>query len=291
MDRTGIMDRRRFGIMTAVSLLGVSACAGTQVEAPAPEPSVLSRVGIQLYTIRETVEADPRAAMQAVKDAGYSEVEFGGGGYFERDPMALRDLLDQTGLTAPSMHVGPLELSERMDEVVAMAKAIGAKYVVLAWVPPQMRVSKESWQQVANLCTQSAQTLAEHDIAFAYHNHDFEFIQLASGQTAYQVLTEGTDPNLVKLEVDMFWADKAGQDLIEMIDTYAGRIHLCHVKDRNEYGMMCLPGEGGIDFQSVFLQARKAGLQHFFVENDDLKKVDPLRLERAQRHLSQMQLS
>lgn len=284
------INRRQFGLLATAGILGAAACSRPAPEAVAP-PGSLSNIGIQLYTIRDTVEPDPLGAMKAVRAAGYAEVEFGGGGYFARQPSELQSYLDEAGLKAPGMHIGPAELADRMDDVIAMATGIGAQYVVLPWVPNEMRASTESWMAVADLCTRSAQRLSDHGIQFAYHNHEFEFFPLADGKSGYDVLTENTDPGLVHLEVDLFWAVKAGQDLGKLIDQHAGRISLCHVKDLDENGVMCLPGEGVIDFPSVFAQAKKAGLKHFFVEHDGLRTVDSRRLERAHRHLSGMNLS
>lgn len=284
--------RRQFAAMAGASLVsaalpGCSARLG-QVAAPT---SKLERPGIQLFTIRESFQADPLAALQALAAAGYAEVEFGGGGFYERDPAELRAILDQTGLVAPAMHVSIEALTEEFNRVVTMAKGVGARYVVLPAVPQSMRVSVEQWQNVAAICTEAATKLADLGLGFAYHNHAFEFDRLTDKTTGYDVLTGETSPDLVKLELDFYWALTGKQDPLALIEQHAGRIVTCHVKDMLPDGTMTLPGEGVVDFQSYFLNARKAGLEHFFVEHDRLMTVDAPRLRAAADTLKGMTLA
>lgn len=293
-DQSFMWNRRQFGLFTGAALLASTAgCAagGEDEGAAASAPEKLTSLGIQLYTLRDSFEADALAAMQAVADAGFAEVEFGGGGFFTRDPAQLRGFLDQTGLAAPSMHCTAEELSGQMDRVILMAKTVGASHVVLPWVPEEMRGSVEAWQSVAALCASSAEQLAGEGIAFAYHNHDFEFEQVDGARTGLDIIASETDAQAVKLELDLYWAAAAGQDISALFQQHAGRISLCHVKDVAEDGLMTLPGEGSLDFQAIFRQAKLAGIEHFFVENDRLITVDEARLKAAADHLLGMEIS
>lgn len=293
--RNLMWNRRQFGLFTGAALLASTAgCAAGGEEESAiipPAKSTITKLGIQLYTIRDSFAADPLAAMQAVADAGFAEVEFGGGGFFARDPAQLRGFLDQTGLAAPSMHCTADELSTQMDRVILMAKTVGAAHVVLPWVPEEMRGSVEAWQKVAALCASSAERLAGEGIAFAYHNHEFEFDKVDGDRTGLDILAAETDAQAVKLELDLYWAAAAGQDISALFQQHSGRISLVHVKDVAEDGLMTLPGEGSLDFQAIFRQAKLAGIEHFFVENDRLITVDEARLKAAADHLLGMEIS
>lgn len=299
-----LWNRRQFSLFTGAALLaGTAGCTaagdgggdgdgdGDGQAAPVATPEKLTSLGIQLYTIRESFEADALAALQAVADAGFSEVEFGGGGFFRRSPEELRGFLDQTGLAAPSMHCTVEELNGEMERVILMAKAVGAAHVVLPWVPEEMRGSVEAWQKVAALCASAAKQLAAEGIAFAYHNHDFEFDAVDGERTGLDILAAQTDPDLVKFELDLYWAVAAGQEISLLFQQLAGRISLCHVKDVAADGLMTLPGEGSLDFQAMFRQARLAGIEHFFVENDRLITVDEARLKAASEHLLGMEIA
>lgn len=286
------LSRRQFGAMFGATLMAgaVTGCAAEGLSS-AGEGALLSKVGIQLYSIRDTFQADPLAALAAVAAAGFAEVEFGGGGYFERDPAELKGLLDRTGLVAPSMHAGQNELEQSLDRVILIARTVGANHVVLPASLPGTRKSVEGYRQVAQLCTRVANRLATEGISFYYHNHDWEFTQLDGGTTGFDILTGETDPALVKLELDLYWANKAGQDIFRLFEKHAGRIELCHVKDTRPSGEMTLPGEGLTDFQAIFAQASKAGLRHFFVEDDRLVRADPARLRATVKYLQGLRLS
>lgn len=285
-------SRRHFASLAGASVLtaALGGCAASRSTLSASAKK-LSRPGIQLFTIRDSFKADPLAALTAIAKAGYVEVEFGGGNYFDREPAELREMLDKTGLVAPAMHVSLGDLTEQFDRVVAMASGTGASYVVLPSVPQSMRGSVEQWRMVATICTDTARKLADLGFGFAYHNHAFEFDRLTGETTGYDVLTGETPPDLVKLELDFYWALTGNQDPLELIDRHAGRIATCHVKDRLADGTMTLPGEGVVDFQAFFLNASKAGLEHFFVEYDRLMTVDPDRLRKAADTLKSMTIA
>jgi len=101
-----------------------------------------------------------------------------------------------------------------------------------------------------------------------YHNHEFEFID-QGGTNGYDILLEGTDPDLVTMEIDFFWAAEAGVDPIALFDRAPGRFTSCHIKDRTTAGDMVSVGDGVIDFASFFEHAEKAGLERFYVEHDN----------------------
>ncbi len=286
-------NRRQFGQVTGATLLAtMTGCAaGEEAEPKAPFAEKLTTLGIQLFTVRESFETDALGTLQAVADTGFSEVEFGGGGYFEKDPVELRAFLDQTGLAAPGMHCMPDQLTDQMDRVISIANTVGVQHVVLPWVSEEMRGSVDAWKGVADLCSDAAARLADEGIAFAYHNHDFEFDAVDGELTGLDILAAQSDPEMVKFELDFYWAVAAGQDVDALIDKHAGRITLCHIKDVAEDGLMTLPGEGSINFAAILKQSQKAGLEHFFVESDRLKTVDKARLKAASDHLVGMEIS
>jgi sugar phosphate isomerase/epimerase len=107
-------------------------------------------------------------------------------------------------------------------------------------------------------------------VQFAYHNHDFEFAPL-EGKVPYDLLLERTDPRAVKLEMDLYWTVKGGASPVEYFERHPGRFHLLHVKDMDATPRRFFAdvGRGTIDFKSIFARSRKAGVRHYFVENDE----------------------
>ena len=114
----------------------------------------------------------------------------------------------------------------------------------------------------------SAEACKKAGITFAYHNHDAEFKEV-EGKIPYHLLLTETNPDLLKMELDLCWVTKAGVDPVELFRNHPGRFSLWHVKDIDKELKGPLPvGTGIIDFKRIFANAELAGMKHFFVEHD-----------------------
>ena len=258
-----MLDRRQWlagSAALAVTLAGCAPVARGGATRPTP-------LGLQLYTVRELFSKDPMGTLEKVAAIGYREVEFGGGGYDRMDHAALRATMDQLGLASPSIHVGYEALLADFDGAVRMAKTLGADTIVLPWLGDAQR-SAEGWQVVLSNLDPWAARLKAQGLGFAYHNHDFEFTAKHGGRSMFDALVAETDPDLVKVELDLFWAVAAGEDPKALIRRLPGRIYAYHVKDRTADGEMTSVGHGTIDFADIFTLNDVAGVQHFYVEND-----------------------
>jgi sugar phosphate isomerase/epimerase len=249
-------------------MAGGAALATTLATGPALARAFKSKpIGIQLYTVRELFSADPMGTLAKVAAIGYREVEFGGGGYDKMDHAALRKTMDRLGLKSPSLHIGYEALGSDFDGAVKMAKTLGADTVILPYMNAEQR-NAESWKVAVANFNRWAGQLKKVGLDFAYHNHDFEFTTKPDGRSLYDMLLADTDPALVKLELDLFWAVAAGEDPKAIIQRNPGRIYAYHVKDRTADGKMTSVGKGVIDFADIFTLNATAGVKHFYVEND-----------------------
>ena len=250
------------------SLMGAGLGLGASVLLPREAQAArLGAIGLQLYTIRQLFSADPVKTLEAVAGIGYREIEYGGGGYEAMDHAMLRRTQDRLGLKAPSIHVPYESLRDKFDASVAMAKTLGADTVVLPFMTNQHR-TEEGWNAALPNFNRFAEGLKKAGLGFAYHNHDFEFTNKPGGVSLYDRLLQGTDPALVKVEIDLYWTIHAGEDVQALIRRLAGRIYAYHVKDARADGNMTAVGAGKIDFASIFKLNRLAGVKHFYVEND-----------------------
>ncbi len=254
IDRRSLMGAG-FGLGAAALLPGMAQAAQ------------LGAIGLQLYTIRELFAADPVKTLEAVAKIGYREVEYGGGGYDEMDHAMLRRTQDRLGLKAPSIHVPYDSLLGKFDACVTMAKTLGADTVVLPYMTDEHR-TEAAWNAALPNINRFAEQLKTAGLGFAYHNHDFEFTNKPGGVSLYDRLLKDTNPALVKVEIDLYWAIHAGEDAAALIRRLAGRIYAYHVKDARADGSMTAVGAGQIDFASIFKLNRLAGVKHFYVEND-----------------------
>jgi len=249
-------------------MAGGAALATTLAAGPAVARAFKAKpIGIQLYTVRELFAPDPMGTLEKVAAIGYREVEFGGGGYDKMDHAALRKTMDRLGLKSPSIHVGYEALAADFDGAVKMTKTLGADTLVVPYMVDAHR-NAEGWKAAVANFNRYAERLKKLGIGFAYHNHDFEFTVKPGGTSLFDTLIADADPALVKIELDLFWAIAAGEDPKALIRRLPGRIYAYHVKDRTAEGKMTSVGKGVVDFADIFTLNATAGVQHFYVEND-----------------------
>ncbi|WP_374407469.1 sugar phosphate isomerase/epimerase family protein [Pelagerythrobacter sp.] len=257
-----MLDRRTM-------LAGTAALAAALAAGPlaATVAGTGRKIGIQLYTLRELFAPDPHGTLEQVAAIGYREVEYGGGGYDAMDHAALRKTMDRLGLTAPSIHAGYEALTDEFDATVAMARTLGADTIVVPWMAEEYR-EPAAWRAAVADFNRLAEKLKNAGLGFAYHNHDFEFTVKDGEQSLFDMLIAERDPALVGIELDLFWAVKAGEDPKALIRRLPGQIYAYHVKDMTADGDMTSVGEGTIDFADIFTLNDTAEVRHLYVEND-----------------------
>jgi sugar phosphate isomerase/epimerase len=222
-------------------------------------------LGIQLYTLREEMSESVPSTFSKLAQIGYEEVEFAG--YFDYDAEALRRLLDEHGLTAPACHI-PLPLMQsELEKTLEFASAMGHRYVVIPSLGEEQRQSIDQYRRTAETFNRLGEQCKAAGLQLAYHNHAFEF-DVIDGQVPYDVLLDETDPELVGMEMDIYWVRKAGQSPVRYLTEWPDRFPLWHLKDMLSDGSMVDVGDGEIDFPALLEYRDKAGLRHGFVEHD-----------------------
>lgn len=226
----------------------------------------LERIGVQLYTVRSLLRNDFEGTLRQVAGVGYNEFEFAG--LYDRSPEEVRALLDELNVTAPSAHVSFDRVRDNLDEVIAEGKTMGYQYIIVPSLPGEIRSSLDGFRNVAEVLNNAGERLQAEGMRAGYHNHAFEFEEI-DGQLPYNVLLEQTDPNLVDMEVDLFWMKSAGHDPLAYFEQYPGRFALSHVKDMTEAGEMASVGQGTVDFAQIFSRSDQSGMKHYIVEHDN----------------------
>lgn len=281
MNQSPTITRQQF---LKLGALATSAAFLPQLNAFAAAPK---NVGLQLYTLRDLMGKDPDGTLKKVADIGYKEMELFGysdGKFFGKTPKEFSDLLKSLGLTAPSGHYTTGKtmpnakgtLLNDWKRAIDDAASIGQKYMVCAYLFPNERTKLDDYKGYVDLFNKSAEMVKSAGMQFCYHNHDFEFKEM-DGQIPYDILLNGTDKNLVKLELDIYWATFANQDPVALFKKHPGRFPLWHVKDMEKTAEKAFApvGTGSIDFQRIFDARKTAGMTHFFVEQD-VCKLPPL---------------
>jgi sugar phosphate isomerase/epimerase len=222
-------------------------------------------IGVQLYTLRTEMEKDLEGTLRAVGKLGFREVEFAG--YFGKAPKDVKAVLDSAGLSAPAAHM-PLDmLLTSPGPAFETAHTIGHRIVVVPWIPPDRLKSLDDFKRLADSLNKAGEAADKANLRLAYHNHDFEFATF-DGKVGFDTLIGGTDPRLVKLELDLYWVAKAKHDSLAYFASHKDRFVAVHVKDLAANGDFAEVGRGTLDFRTLLPAAQKAGVTHFFVEQD-----------------------
>lgn len=193
------------------------------------------KVGIQLYSVRQSLQKDPYGTLARVAEAGYKYIEAANhdatndpGIGFGVPAGKMKDTLDRLGMSIVGCHINPLK-PELLDRVLDYHQAIGN---------PQIGIGIEFFPygdidfvlRQCELFNKIGEMCQERGMRYYYHNHYQEF-QTFGDKTVYEMIMENTDPELVFLEMDTYWMIRGGQDPIELIRKYADRLLLLHQKD------------------------------------------------------------
>ena len=231
----------------------------------------LSRIGVQLYTVRNQMRESVEKTLEQVARIGYKEVEFAG--YFGRTAQQIRSILDANGLTSPSAHSANMPaIRTRLTQLIDDAAIMGQKYLICASIP-RSEMTADGFKKVAGELNHAGETAAKSGIKFGFHNHSDDLAPLGS-TTGFDILLTECDPKVTSMQMDIFWLVKGGKDPLAYIAKYPGRFYSVHVKDMDASGKMVDAGAGTLPFGKIFAQSQKAGLQYYFVEHDD--PADPV---------------
>jgi sugar phosphate isomerase/epimerase len=274
------MNRRTF-IETSVATAVASSLPGNVFAAPAHQ---IEKIGVQLYTVRDAMKVDTAGTLAKVAGIGYKEMEFAG--YFGHSPQEIRAMLDKNNITSPSSHVAYDLVENHWPETLDTAHQIGQTFIVCPWLDDNLR-NADGYKKVAVQFNKAGEASKKAGIQFCYHNHFWEFVpnKELGGQFPYDFLLQNTDPNFLKMELDLCWISVAGQDPVAYFEKYPGRFPLVHVKDMKslpkvtpeQVGSLDLKevaknmtsvGNGIIDWKRIFSHSEQGGIQHCFVEND-----------------------
>ena len=249
----------------------------------------LSKIGLQLYTVRRDLEKDFEETLRKVAALGIKEVEFAG--YFNHKPEEINKLLKNLKLAAPAAHTSTETLRNGLSKAIEDAKIIGHKYLVLGYLPEEERKSLEDYKKLIELLNKAGEKCRKNDLKFAYHNHDFEF-KKTENVIPYDLILSETDKQNVKMELDLYWITKAGFDPLDYFEKYPQRFPLVHVKDMDGTHKKYFTevGRGVIDFKKIFAASEKAGIKHYFIEQDETPAESLESVKVSVKYLKELQL-
>lgn len=252
-------------------------------------------IGLQVYTVREAAAKDLPGTLRAIADIGYREIELAG--IPPTPAAALRTVLKDCGLTAPSMHASMVDLQTGLQERIDYAKALGTEYLVCSFpwtadsrfrdnpgravISLASGITLDDWKWNAEQLNKIGAVAAKAGLRCGYHNHNMEF-RSYDGVVAYDELLRLTDPALVTMELDLAWVVTAGADPIKYLKKHADRISLLHVKEVRKdlrvtadrlQAQTTEIGSGKIDWKQLFRAMDAKRIAHYFVEQENFERT------------------
>ena len=227
---------------------------------------------LQLYSLRDDIQADYAGTIATVADMGYTGVEAAGyndGQFYGMSPAEFKRSIEDAGMEVLSSHAGrPLAnpVSDTdwdatwawWDTAIQAHKDAGMEYLVVAWIPTPESI--EDLQAYCDYFNEIGEKANAAGLKFGYHNHAFEFEEI-DGNIMYDYMIENTDPSNVFYQMDVYWVVQGGHDPVDYFNKYPGRFELLHIKDEMELGK-----SGEVDFENIFNNVDQSGAEYMIVE-------------------------
>jgi sugar phosphate isomerase/epimerase len=242
-------------------------------------------IGLQLYSLRNEMKTDVPGTYAKIKSWGIKEIE--GGGTNGMSTEQYKKLLADNNLKIVSVGADFKQLKENPASAVDAAKTFGAKYVVCFWIPHNGdEFTFENIKEATEVFNNAGKVLAENGLSLCYHPHGYEFRPYEGG-TLFDYLVKNTDPKYFNFEMDVFWIKHPGQDPVALLKKYPNRFLLMHLKDRkpgtegNQNGHADVEsnvvlGQGDVGIAATMKAAKKAGVKHYFIEDESSRSVEQI---------------
>ena len=232
---------------------------------------------------------DVVGTVKKIAAIGYQDSETYGydpdqGKYYGLKASAFKQLLADHGMITTSGHYDftkffdkPADAMTRyVDQCIEGAHALGQRYITWPWLDPAFR-TLENFRLLTGKLNAIGERVNKAGLGFAYHNHDFEFVD-HGGENGYDIIMRETDPALVKLQMDLYWVMHSSKlSPSELFSKQPGRFVMWHIKDMDkvsrDYSEL---GNGSIDYTVILPEASKAGLQYYYIEQGGNFAKDPI---------------
>ncbi|MBH0155108.1 sugar phosphate isomerase/epimerase [Fictibacillus sp. 5RED26] len=229
----------------------------------------MRKIGLQLYSIQQEAEKNLLGTLEKVKEIGYDSVQFAG--LFGISAKDVKKILNENVLTVAGAHI-PLQqfsgdaFKKQMEDQLILENDL----MIMPYLTEDQRKSIDDYKRVAEVLNEAGFRSKEYGIRVAYHNHDFEFYEL-DGKMPFDLLYQETDPDLVKMELDTYWAKYAGYEPEELLNKYRFRCVSLHLKDmveKNGQKQSTIAGTGMLDIGSFLRLADEQKVDYCVIEQE-----------------------
>lgn len=246
------------------------------------------KIALQVYSVRDDLQADFFGTLKKVKEMGYAAIEFAG--LYGNDPVEIKKFCEEIGLVPLSAHVPFASFQEDLEGTIECYKKLGVQYIVIPYLTEEYRPGKEGFNEVIRMAKLIGEAAGKAGMVLQYHNHDFEFDKI-DGEYALDILYTEVGPELLQTQLDTCWVNVGGENPADYIRKYSGRTPTVHLKDfvgsksDNMYALIGIDeneekdaqgkfelrpvGKGIQNFPAIVEAAKESGAQWFIVEQDN----------------------
>ena len=262
-------------------------------------------VAVQVYSVRDSAEANLADTLRKIKEMGYDGVEFAG--LYGYSPEYIKGLIDGLGLIPVSAHIPLDEMIADPDKTFAAYQTIGVKFAAVPYVTPERRPGAEKFEETIEAIAKLGEIAKKYGITLLYHNHDFEFTKV-DGEYGLDILYKRVPKEFLETELDTCWVNVGGEVPADYIAKYSGRTPVVHLKDffmsgklpKHLYALIGIDeeekedepstfefrpvGHGMQDMPAILAAAEASGAQYVVVEQDEpsmgLSRMDSIKTSR-----------
>ncbi|GAB5408984.1 MAG: sugar phosphate isomerase/epimerase [Balneolaceae bacterium] len=234
---------------------------------PVPEQND-KNIGVQIYSVRNELAQNFDSTLAKLSEIGFDYIEAYGlstdGLLYGMEPSEYKKAVESHGMKLISSHSTYFTV-EDAPIMIEAAKEAGLEYVIIPYLSDDLR---NDYDTIAENLNSVGALFKEAGIGFGYHNHEFEFELTDDGRVPMEILIEGTDPQNVDFQLDLYWVVKAKADPLEFINKYPGRFKAFHVKDSDSELNQTTVGTGIVDFKTILTEQQTSGFEYYFVEDE-----------------------
>lgn len=241
-------------------------------------------------------ENEARKTLASIKAAGYDGIELCG---FMLHPMGFvirmltkavgmpagkggkfdwNGIVKDSGLAVVSLHTDLGSLERDSGAVIKEAQSYNTKNLVITGMYRLDYSDENTVRELASRLNKAGKVLKDGGMSLLYHNHNCELLKMPDGRTAYDILIDDTNPELVGFEFDSYWFTEGGADALGVMKKLGKRMKLWHINDRGtrQKGACITPilktdsmelGTGNMPLDALAEQARENGVEAVILES------------------------
>jgi sugar phosphate isomerase/epimerase len=232
----------------------------------------LSQVALQLYTLRDFCKtaADVAATAKKVRAIGYEAVQISGVGPVPEAELVA--IFNGEGLTICATHEPAQQILDQPELVIERLRKLGTRLTAYPYPTGIDFNNPEHLTTLLRKLDAAGARLREAGFVLGYHNHANEFYRPNGGPTFLERVYAETSPENVVAELDTYWVQRGGGDVVDWVRRMKGRQPFIHLKDYMVNpageGTFCAIGAGTLPFDRIIAEAESGGCEWFIVEQD-----------------------